>query len=117
MFNFGSNEQQQSSNELSNGASNEGIQSSDSADRSIVNGSRNNNTTDNSVASAEVLSDFDDVPDAASLSDIAHGAEELAQELNIQEDEQKAEESRSEEEQLLSETASNTTDKVFCPFR
>ncbi|KAG0557162.1 hypothetical protein KC19_11G106700 [Ceratodon purpureus] len=116
MFKFGSTEQQeqqpeQSPKDLSNGASTEEIKSSDSADRSSVNGSRNNSIADNSVASADVLSDFDDVPDAASLSDLAHGAEELAQELNMKEDEQKAV-SSSNEEQVLSEAASDTADKT-----
>ena len=121
MFKFGSTEQQeqqpeQSPKDLSNGASTEEIKSSDSADRSSVNGSRNNSIADNSVASADVLSDFDDVPDAASLSDLAHGAEELAQELNMKEDEQKAV-SSSNEEQVLSEAASDTADKVSYSLR
>ena len=121
MFKFGSTEEQQlqqeqSFKELSNGAGNEEIKSSDSADTSIVNGSHNQKSEDNSVASADVPSNFDDVPDAASLSDLAHGAEELAQELNVKEDEQKAEVSRNEEERLFSGTASDTADKVSIPL-
>lgn len=117
MFKFGSTEeeeqQEQPSQELSNGASKEEIKSSDSAERSIVNGSHNNKTADNTVASTDVLSDFDDVPDASSLNDLAHGAEELAEELNTKDDEQIAEVSRSEEGQLLSETASDAADKTI----
>lgn len=55
--------------------------------------------------------DFDDVPDASSLNDLAHGAEELAEELNTKDDEQIAEVSR----RLLSETASDAADKVSVP--
>jgi hypothetical protein len=118
MFKFGSTEeeqQEQPSQELSNGASKEEIKSSDSEDRSIVNGSHNNKTADNTVAIGDVLSAFDDVPDASSLNDLAHGAEEFAEELNTKDDEQKAEVSRSEEGQLLSETASDAADKVSVP--
>jgi protein phosphatase PTC7 len=93
MFNFGSTEQQASNTQSSETNSAE-VNSSDSGDVKVsVNISCNESVVGNSAAGAEDSSDIEDVPDAASLSDLVLGAEELAEELNKEDDELKAEES------------------------
>lgn len=104
MFNFGSAEQVQSSKEVANGTTIDEVKNSDSGDvRAVVNGSHSDTAAEEFVARPEVSSDFDDVPDAETLSDLARGAEALAQELNVKEDEQRGEEARREEAQPQSE--------------
>jgi protein phosphatase PTC7 len=104
MFNFGSTEQVQSSKEVTNGTTIDEARTSDSGNiRAVVNGSHNDTAAEEFVARPEVSSDFDDVPDAETLSDLARGAEALAQELNVKEDEQRGEELRREEAQPQSE--------------
>lgn len=98
MFNFGSTEQQ-TSNAQSSETNIAEVNSSDSGDvKASVNISRNESVVGNSAAGAEDSSDIEDVPDAASLSDLVHGAEELAEELNKEDDELKAEASRIKEQ-------------------
>lgn len=120
MFNFGSTEQVQSSNEVANGTNIDEAKTSDSGDiRAVVNGSHSDTAAEEFVARPEVSSDFDDVPDAETLSDLARGAEALAQELNVKEDEQRGEELRREEAQPQSEPSdqvllSSLTDCMAC---
>lgn len=56
------------------------------------------------VRDSRIASDIDDVPDASTLRDMAHDAEELVQESYDEEDHLKAEQSSSSNDQLLSQS-------------